>query len=189
MGWLKKAVKKVKGAAKTYVGGRTKLGRQVFKAADNVAKKGLGAFTAGQVSGADTEKSQAALAVKSAEDQAALDAKTAADAETARVQGIETAKTGAANDLRAKLGLGGIRARPGDTGTGVTKKNVYAPGAKSRYGVRKPGKFSTVTTGQEIVQGGSTADPAVLAAQEEEQKKKAALLAAQKASIPKTSLG
>jgi hypothetical protein len=56
MGWLKKAVKAVKGAAKTAVGGRTKIGRQVFKAADNIAKKGMGALTLGQITGSDRAK-------------------------------------------------------------------------------------------------------------------------------------
>lgn len=36
MGWLKKAVKKVKGGVKTVTGGRTKLGKKIFKAVGSV---------------------------------------------------------------------------------------------------------------------------------------------------------
>ena len=76
MGWLKKAVKAVKGAAKTAVGGRTKIGQQAFKAADNIAKKGMGALTLGQITGSDRAK----LQERRAEDAAAAQGDPALDA-------------------------------------------------------------------------------------------------------------
>ena len=111
MGWLKKAAKKVKGAVKTATGGRTKIGKFVRKAVGNVTDKGLGAFTAGQISGSDRAgllANRAAVeqeaADKVATEQKALeDAKAKAAAEeAARYKGqvsvgVQAADTAGAN--------------------------------------------------------------------------------------------
>jgi len=126
MGWLKKAVKSVKGAVKTAVGGRTKIGRQIFKAADNVAKKGLGALTLGQITGSDRAKQKEADAAAAQAPIDTANVKAAADVEAARVKGLETAKTDAATALRAKMGLGGTAAVDSVAAPGVLDPAVLA---------------------------------------------------------------
>lgn len=126
MGLLSKAVKKIKGAAKTAVGGRTKFGRQVFKAVGNVTDKGMGALTLGQITGSDRAKLEAQRAADAQAPIDAANAKAAADAEAARVKGIETAKTDAATSLRAKMGLGGAAVADSVVAPGVVNPAVLA---------------------------------------------------------------
>ena len=126
MGWLNKAVKAFK---KTTAGNISAFKKQGIKSltlkrvtASNTIQEAGGYGLTGQ-KGTEAELAAKKARGDAADAQAATDAqvasKAAADAEAARVTGIETAKTDAVTALRAKMGLGGA----------AVVDSVAAPGA------------------------------------------------------------
>jgi len=103
MGWLKKAVKTVKKAVKTgarFIPGAT----LTAKALGNVAKKGRGALTLGQITGSDRAKQKAADAEEAATTgDPALDAIKAEAAKQLDMPTIDSAAVEAARKKAAML--------------------------------------------------------------------------------------